>query len=373
MKFAAKRLTRSDLTLFEDQFRRQNAGNQKSINLNRRVFVDLIFPGAPTRAAGTPRRFPVSLRIFGPGGNRRPHQVMRKVIAAGGSQKNWRLNGETIHNPSGEDERYSDLQDGDYAIMGFEGDDVPDAIDLILISQTKIEDRRLVAELGRILGQSTMAVLSDDDLDALLRVAPPDHPVVELLDIDSDELLEEAALGSTAAIRVLRRRPIRRQTAAELAAARRRAETIGREGEVLVAAYLHRELVEGRIETFVWEADTNAVHPWDFTVTRRGGVVRRVEVKSTIGPHDRAMHISQAEVEAAAEADAPRTDLWRISRLDGEGGTLRRSTNFRAIARRIVTITDDIEPGLTPDGWTVSSDRFAWSEPRQLLFEDEPD
>ena len=48
-QFAAKKLTRSDLTLFEEQFRKQNAGNQKSINLNRRVFVDLMLRTAPTR------------------------------------------------------------------------------------------------------------------------------------------------------------------------------------------------------------------------------------------------------------------------------------------------------------------------------------
>lgn len=44
MRFAVKKLSRSDLTFFEPQFRVQNAGNQKSINLNRDVFVDQLFP-----------------------------------------------------------------------------------------------------------------------------------------------------------------------------------------------------------------------------------------------------------------------------------------------------------------------------------------
>ena len=373
MRFAAKRLTRSDLTLFEHQFRRQNAGNQKAINLNRRVFVDLIFPGAPALAAGAPRQFPVSLRIFGPGGNRNLHQVMRKVIAAGGSQKNWRLNGETIPNPYGEPDRYNNLQDGDYTIMGFEGGNVPHGIDVILISQSEIVDQGLLAGLDAILGPSPMAVLSDDDLTTLLRIAPPNHPVGEFLNEENDELLEEAALGSIVAVRALRRRSVRRQTAEELAIARRRAEEIGKEGEVLVAAYLRRALADKRIEDFVWEADANAVNPWDFTVVRRGGTIRRIEVKSTKGSHNRALHVSQAEIEAAAEPDGPRTDLWRISQLDGDGGMLRRSINFRAVARKIISISDDCGPGLTPDGWTIATDRFEWSEPRRLLFGDEPD
>ena len=53
MQFAVKKLTRSDLTFFEHQFRRQNAGNQESMNLNANVFVDLIFPYARTIAAGS--------------------------------------------------------------------------------------------------------------------------------------------------------------------------------------------------------------------------------------------------------------------------------------------------------------------------------
>lgn len=82
--FAVKRLTRSDLTFFEYQFRRQNAGNQKSINLNADVFIDDIFPYARTIAAGQPHQFPVRLQILGPGLRRTPDNKTRKVIAAGG-------------------------------------------------------------------------------------------------------------------------------------------------------------------------------------------------------------------------------------------------------------------------------------------------
>ena len=46
-KLALKKLTASDLTLFEWHFRNRNAGNQKAINLNADVFVQQLFPALP--------------------------------------------------------------------------------------------------------------------------------------------------------------------------------------------------------------------------------------------------------------------------------------------------------------------------------------
>ena len=119
-QFAVKKLTRSDLTFFEHQFRRQNAGNQKSINLNADVFVDLIFPYARTVAAGQPHQFPVKLQIFGPGMRATPDVKTRKVIAAGGRQKNWRLNGEFVPDPAEDRLRYHGLEAGDLVVFAFE-------------------------------------------------------------------------------------------------------------------------------------------------------------------------------------------------------------------------------------------------------------
>ena len=99
MRFAVKRLTRSDLTFWEYQFRRQGAGNQKSINLNADVFIDVIFPQARTEAGGYARQFPVPLTIYGPGRRPEPYRITRKIIAAGDRQKNWRLNGEFVRDP----------------------------------------------------------------------------------------------------------------------------------------------------------------------------------------------------------------------------------------------------------------------------------
>ena len=375
MIFAAKRLTRSDLTLFEAQYRTINAGAQKSINLNRRVFVDLIFPGAAARAAGKAAKFPVVLRIFGPNGIVTPHQVTRKVIAAGGSQKNWRLNGEFIRDPDDGSHpgRYNDLRESDLAVMGFDGEEVPTSIDMVVISQAAPADASIASELARILGTKAMAMLSSRNLEALVAVAPTGHPLAELVDPEGDEVLEEAALGSVVAIRTLRRRSVRRQSAEDLIAARLRASAIGRNGEVLVAGHLRRLVSENKIEDFVWESEINAVNPWDITIRLNGGELRRLEVKSTSGPHGRGFHISQAELEVAVETGAPRTEIWRVCDLDDEGGNLRRSTNFRALARSICDQLAIFGAGIVPDGWTIDPALLEWSESKALTFDEDPE
>lgn len=197
MQFAVKKLTRSDLTFFEYQFRRQNAGNQKSINLNADVFVDLIFPYARTIAAGQPHQFPVKLQIYGPGLRRTPDHKTRKVIAAGGRQKNWRLNGEFVPDPADDPTRYRALEAGDLAVFGFEESrlqPVPEAIALVLLSQAEPADGSVLQDLLNFLGDRKMALLPPDALAAATAASPPDHPIREILDIELDTALEEAAL-----------------------------------------------------------------------------------------------------------------------------------------------------------------------------------
>src|SRR5438874_2342968 len=95
-KLALKRLTASDLTFFEWQFRHLGVGGQKSINLNADVFVDRLFP-AVSEATRPTGRIPIDLWIFGPGA-RSSINLQRKIIK-GGTYKNWRLDGEFVVNP----------------------------------------------------------------------------------------------------------------------------------------------------------------------------------------------------------------------------------------------------------------------------------
>src|SRR5690242_266915 len=96
-RLAAKRLTASDLTLFEWQFRNRNAGNQKSINLNADIFINQLFPSLPDASVDTNGRVPLDLYIYGPG-HAGVHNLQRKILK-GSAYKNWRLDGEFITNP----------------------------------------------------------------------------------------------------------------------------------------------------------------------------------------------------------------------------------------------------------------------------------
>jgi hypothetical protein len=222
MRFAAKRLTRSDLTFFEYQFRRQNAGNQKSINLNRDVFVDLLFPLAASTTGGMARQFPVEVSIYGPGLRTARRLIARKVIAAGGSQKNWRLNGEFVPDPENDPTRYHGLAEHDLAVFGFEGDNgVPVAVYMVLLAQSEADDNGPFGEVTGVLGTRSMVELPADVLSGIVERSPVGHPIRELLETERDQAMEEAALGSAeGTTRLLRQPSARRMTADALAKAR---------------------------------------------------------------------------------------------------------------------------------------------------------
>jgi hypothetical protein len=373
--FAVKRLTRSDLTFFEYQFRRQNAGNQKSINLNADVFIDDIFPYARTIAAGRPHQFPVRLQIFGPGLRRTPDNKTRKVIAAGGNQKNWRLNGEFVPDPDDDPVRYHGLAAGDLAVFAFEESrvqPVPESIALVLVSQAEADDARVLADLKAFLGTSRMSLLPPEVLGKVSAASPPEHPIRELLDIEMDVALEEAALGSTEAIRKLRTRPsARRMSAVALAKARASAEANGRDGEVLVNVYLQHALADGRIRSFTWVSEENAISPWDFELIEMDGTPVRIEVKSTGGGFDRPIHISQNEVLAAGEPSAVRTDLYRVFALGNDGGWLRTARGIATLCRPITEAVVALGAGIVPDGYSIDVVRFAaWTDPVRLTYDE---
>jgi hypothetical protein len=131
-KLALKRLTKSDLTIFEWHFRNRNAGNQKSINLNADVFVNELYPAVPAAALTNGNEMPVSVSIFGPG-VKTELPLARKIIK-GAAYKNWRLNGEFIFNPAGDPERFNVLVPGDLAVMEFLGEARPTSLRMFLLA-----------------------------------------------------------------------------------------------------------------------------------------------------------------------------------------------------------------------------------------------
>ena len=364
MRFAVKVLTKSDLTFFEPQFRLHNASRQKSINLNRDVFVDELYPDLPEILAAGHGELEVRLRIEGPGISHDQIRVVRKITKRG--SKNYRLNGEFVRNPDGEGGRFNALAEGDVALLAFDGAAQPSLIRLFVLSAADPDDAVVALALRPVTGRA-MSAISQDDLAAAIALAPPEHPLRDLLldPVDAADL-EQAAQGDPVATQRLLNRPGRRRVSIEqLAEAQRRAAETGREGEQLISDHFERGGPE--VISWKWCSVENAINPWDFDLTTPTGGVR-VEVKATRGTHGTGFHISMAELEAATEA--VRYDIYRVSGLGEDGGALRIATSVGDFARNLVDILQALPPGVRPDGFTVDPALLTWSEVSHLSWLD---
>jgi len=379
MKFAIKRLTKSDLTFFEWQFRNKNAGNQKSINLNARVFIDQLYPGIPSLAPLTGNEIPVALNLFGPG-LKGEHKVARKITKSTDSYKNWRLNGEFVHNPDDDTARYNVLEPGDIAVFAFSGEPKPDKVSVFLVSAHVVEDTRIHAALDKGIPWGTnqsMAVLDKSKLAELIATANPDseHPIrALLLDPEYDEDLEDAVLGGEeGTARVLHRKAGNKLSPLELDKAIAAAKQTGRDGEELVHTMLLQQVYEGDLKTVEWNADENAISPYDFSVQTTSDETLYIEVKSTKGEFDRAFHISTTEL-GTAITDKPRYDLYRVYNLKDGRANIRISTDIKQFAELVMDGVSGLPDGVRPDAFSVKPDVLEWGEEIQTLIpEDEED
>lgn len=242
MRFVVKRFSESDLTLFESRFRNQDGDSrQKAINLNRNVFVDVLYPALRDFSRELGARIPVQLLIQGPNGDPFVQEETPPIMAARAAQKNWRLNGGTIPDPPG-NPRYDGLRKSDFALLAVDDDVTPRIIRMVLVSRASPNDievhRALDGLLPALPSRESMRVLDLAALQPVFEAAPQGHCIRDLLDLSVAEDLEEAALGSAEAAQRLRRRQARPRTQEEFAAAKARAEAVGRDGETLVDAYL---------------------------------------------------------------------------------------------------------------------------------------
>jgi Domain of unknown function (DUF3883) len=82
-------------------------------------------------------------------------------------------------------------------------------------------------------------------------------------------------------------------------------------------------------------SEMDGCNRWDFEVERADQTLVRIEVKTTNQGQDRPFHISQAEVESAADPAAPPTDLYRLYDFDGTSANLAAS-DVRSVAEGIL-------------------------------------
>lgn len=357
-KLALKRLTASDLTFFDWHFKNRNAGNQKAINLNADVFAEQLYPALEAVVRERGNKLGVDLLVAGPAAAE-PVNLQRKIVK-GASYKNWRLDGEVVHNPDDDPGRFDALEPGDFALLGLEGEPVPDAVTLVLIAKTAPVDRALFEGMEAALGPRRMMALEADALRRLCEEppVPPSHPVWLLV---GDEDVAEAAAGQAPALDRLRTRPRPATLSLEdLRKARRAAEEIGRLGEALVDFDLRQKRMAGEIADYVWASDINAIEPYDFRVERAGSR-EKLEVKTTAGPFGREFHLPLGELREMAHGDSP----YRIARVydaSEDGAKMRLSHGLREYGQSIIGAFAALPPGVTPNGVTIVPDETMFGD-----------
>jgi hypothetical protein len=327
-----KRLTASDLTLFEWHFRHGSAGNQKAINLDADVFVQKLYPNLNVLSALHDGRFGVDLYIYGPNGAGELN-LQRKVIKKT-SYKNWRLGGEMIGNPIGEETRFNQLATGDLAVIEFTGADFPVSAKMVLVAAGTPRDSAVHAALATFPG--SMAKVTVAELQKALQPVPgtDEHPIQHLL--LAAAALEDAALGGAEGVnRLFSKRRARRVSRQELSEARLRASDIGYRGETMVQRYLEQQFTAGQLTSFTWVSGHNAVAPYDFEVTLCNGDREWIDVKATAGEFERTLHVSLAELQVMAEDNIPYR-LFRIYDMDESSATLVVSEPLREFAQQLI-------------------------------------
>lgn len=362
-RIALKRLSASDLTLFEHHFRNTAGTKQKAFNLDRAVFIDLLYPGLPDSLDVSRDRIPLDLSIYGPG-LAGLHNLQRKILK---QQKNWRLNGELIYNPPDEVKRYEPLQKGDFAIISFAGETAPQSARIFLVAQSVPEDEKLHAELeGRytrdMSARKSMEIIGPDELVALIGSLdlPDSHPVLDLADAG---LLEDAVQGGSDGLRRLRRRRSKRGVGRdEFERARKSAEAVGRLGEEILNAALEQDFAEGRIPGFIWEADINAVAPYDFLILDGDTVIRSIDAKSTSGEFTNHIHVSVAELDEMVNGGRP-YDLYRLYSVRDNSALCRIAKNVGVFAESVLKSLEMLPVGVTVDSVSIN--------PRNLQFGEE--
>lgn len=374
MHYAAKLLSSSDLTLFASYFRSHSTSKQKGTNLNGDILAGKLFPALPSEIVGTFEQS-VELDIYGPGGAS-IHKVRRKIIKPQAG-KNWRLNGKLIEAPSIDTSRFDHLEAGDIAVFGFDGEPLPTSVSMVILSATAPVDQAAWKYFQSVHGLTartrSMVELTASDLAG----APisEGHPLRLLLPdpLRTADIVAAAEDDEEAGNRLAKRaasglaRPV---SAAELAAARARAQEIGRAGEALFCAHLETELTEGRVTSFVWAADLNATSPYDFSIVLSDGSQMLIDVKTTGNHFQATIHLSAAELETAALHSNYR--LARVFDISAEEGPkLRLSEPIGDIAKGIVQALTALPNGVRASKLEIKPDVFAWGEFQALSPEED--
>lgn len=343
MRIAIKKLSNSDLSFFKIHLK---LSKQKGINLNSNVFVDEFFPGLK----GSFVSIQFQLGILGPKG-RQVEWLSRKVLRSKGA-KNWRLNGEFVHDPDDDPLRYSQLHNEDYAILAFEGAVQPSSVVMVLVSQ--VEDQQLhktITDLFSFSGRNTMKAISADDIYRLRQLTEDAYEQSHPLDIfDLPDTIEDALFDSSNQTSIRRSNgksiPL---TTEQLQQQLRVAHEVGQLGEELFRNWLLSQNYDE--SEFEWVSMSHARAAYDFELQKCSWLSVSgefyVDVKTTKGPFERTFHMSKSELVWASEHDSYK--IARISEVDSDAPKIRILGGISKMASSILDKLDALPEGVSAD------------------------
>jgi hypothetical protein len=371
-KLAVKRLTESDLTLFEWHFRRVRS-NQKAINLNANVFIDNLYPGLPAIPTALGDKIPLDLFIYGPG-MEGEYNLQRKIVK-GRTYKNWRLDGEFIFNPPECPNRFDILVEGDLAVFEFFGDVRPESARVVFLGARVSEDKSLHTSFSSIVGSrpnDSMVALTPGQLASIVKDigVPDEHPIFGLISLDSS--LEVATLGDKQRKTRLRSVPSGRKVSRDmLLRARSNADRIGELGEQFVNSYLTKRKAGGAIENFGWTSRENATSPYDFWYSIRGQRIL-LDSKATELSFESSLHVSLSELRQMGYG-SERYDLYRVFEMSETTAKLKVSEDLGQWARSIIEVLENLPSGVLAESVTVSPLSLPFGPEVEIRIPDEPE
>lgn len=356
-KLALKKLKKSDLTFFKSYFHSHDTAKQKGFNLDTKLIEGTFFPGLRALLKPRPKQsVHVDLTFMGPGLS--PAYTLARKIKI--DAKNLRLNGELVYDPDDQPGRFDSLKEDDFVLLEFGGSLLPDTVSAVLISAATTEDAALHAGFLQMLPGKTdsMCTVTEEALQKIIEdaVPLPRHPVRDWLE---PELLEAVATGDSEAVEeVIKRRPGRGMSAADLKAAKASAERTGEIGEELLDAFFGSGRV-ALVEAHKWVSQDNAISPYDFLVNEAGGDIRHVDAKSTSGKFDVPLYISTAEIRHALASDVP-YDIYRLHGVKESSARLRIARDVRKRLAPLLKVLESLPKGVGVDSLSIKPAFFAF-------------
>ena len=330
---------------------------------------------AKAHAVGT---IPIHLELHGPGG--KPAMHMERIIAL--QDKNWRLNGDFIMDPTDDPGRfYPIMQEGDLALIGFDGAEWPTSATVVLISQaadtalwnglqgsvTKGINPMIQVDKEALLSLSDMHGLPSGHIIRVMAGGPavqtpaspavtpsPVAPQAQSLKPKSEPKPSTPpkpkapiggpppAIPGAAGAAIFspltpqpNAAPTPKTSPTQLSERLVTTSKTGVLGEQMVDAYLSRH-GSPDAPAHNWVSQQFAEHPYDFEMlTASGSVAAVIDAKATSGGWTGEFYMSVSELTYAAASHVP-YHIYRLSAVGPMGAELRISGDIRDFAGSIV-------------------------------------